>query len=435
MEDPRVTIAREPMHRRQVVVIGMATALNALDGYDILSISFAAPGIAADWGIDRAALGLVLSMELFGMGIGALLLGAIADRIGRRPTILGCLVVMATGMALAALSSGVPSLSGARFLTGIGIGGMLAATNAIVAECANARRRNLAVALMTSGYPLGAVIGGSFASWLLTTTGLWQSIFEFGAIVTLAFVPLVLWLIPETIAFLLHRRPKDALQRVNRILVQQGRVPIEELPAPDEKKAKAGLMVLFSPGMAATTALLIVAFFGHMMTFYFLMKWIPKIVVDMGFAPALAGSVLVWANVGGATGAITMSLLTQRLGVRPLVVGAMILAGLATASFGQGITTLAGLSLVACIAGCFANAATAGFYAVIAQSFPVAVRASGTGLVIGIGRAGAAAGPIVAGVLFTSGWSLPVVSLLLGCGTLVGSVTVSLLRYREPDTA
>lgn len=219
--DPRALIAREPMHRRQIIAIAVATALNALDGFDVLSISFAAPGISKEWGIDRAALGLVLSMELIGMGIGALILGAMADRIGRRPTILACLVVMASGMFLASTAQNLTVLSAFRLFTGLGIGGMLAATNAIVAECSNARRRNLSVAIMAGGYPMGAIVGGSIAAFLLGTTGRWQSVFEFGAIITAAFIPLVLWLVPETIAFLLHKRPAGALEKINRTMVRQ----------------------------------------------------------------------------------------------------------------------------------------------------------------------------------------------------------------------
>lgn len=435
MEDPRVIIAREPMHFRQVLAIAIATALNALDGFDVLSISFAAPGISKDWGITRAALGLVLSMELFGMGVGALLIGTMADRIGRRPAILTSLCIMVIGMGLASTANDVPILSAYRLFTGLGIGGMLAATNAIVAECANARRRNLAVAIMAGGYPMGAIIGGSIASWLLASTGHWQSVFQFGAITTLCFIPLVLWLVPETIAFLVHKRPSGALDRINRTMIRQGRDPLLKLPPRDPVKPGFSLAQLFTGGMAAVTLLLTLSYFAHMMTFYFLVKWIPKIVTDMGFPPALAGGVLVWANVGGAIGSITLSLLTQRIGVRPLVIGSMLCGAIAVAVFGQGFTTLGTLSVVACIGGFFTNGATAGLYAVLAQSFPASLRAGGTGFVIGIGRAGAALGPIVAGLLFSGGWGLSAVALILACGTAIGGVALAMVRYRENNVA
>src|SRR5687768_9261347 len=132
--DPRDTIAGAPMSRLQWTVVALTIALNALDGFDVLSISFASPGIAREWGIQPAALGIVLSMELIGMAIGSILLGGLADTIGRRPTILGCLAVMATGMLMATTVSGVVDLSIWRVITGLGIGGMLAAINAVAAE-------------------------------------------------------------------------------------------------------------------------------------------------------------------------------------------------------------------------------------------------------------------------------------------------------------
>src|SRR5258708_5709077 len=138
--DPREIIAKSPMSAIQIAVVAITVGLNALDGFDVLAISFASPGIARDWGIDRAALGIVLSMELLGMGIGSILLGGVADRIGRRRTLLGCLTVMALGMIMAARAGGVYDLSMWRVFTGLGIGGMLASINAVATEFSNARR-------------------------------------------------------------------------------------------------------------------------------------------------------------------------------------------------------------------------------------------------------------------------------------------------------
>src|SRR5215468_7796485 len=99
--DPRQIIDRSAMTTAQIVVVALTVLLNAMDGFDILSIAFASPGIAKEWGINQLALGIVLSMELIGMAFGSALLGGLADKIGRRPTLLGCLVVMASGMLLA----------------------------------------------------------------------------------------------------------------------------------------------------------------------------------------------------------------------------------------------------------------------------------------------------------------------------------------------
>ncbi len=435
IDDPRQLIARAPMRSRQVIAIAIATALNALDGFDVLSISFASPGIAAQWGVDRAALGVVLSMELIGMGFGAFGLGAMADRFGRRPTILTCLAIMALGMGLASVARNLVELSALRLFTGIGIGGMLASTAAIVAECANARRRNLAVAIMAGGYPMGAVVGGAIASALLAGGGRWQTIFQFGALATAVFIPLVFWLVPETVAFLVHRQPAGTLDRVNRTMAGWGHPPIAALPPRDEGAKRVSLAEAFAPGMAGVTTLLTIAYFAHIMTFYFLMKWTPKVVADMGFSPAEAGGVLVWANVGGASGSIAISLLTQRFGVRPLVIAAMLVGVGAIAAMGQVPHTLLGLSAVALLGGFFINGATAGLYAVFAQSFPARLRAGGTGFVIGVGRGGAALGPVLAGLLFTAGWPLAWVAPAMALGSLVGAGALAALRYRESEAA
>jgi benzoate transport len=433
-EDPRGIIARLPMGRRQTIAVVLCVMLNALDGFDVLSISFASPGISAEWGIDRAVLGVVLSMELIGMAVGSIVIGGVADRLGRRPVALGSLAIMAIGMALATTTHGVGTLSAFRLLTGLGIGGMLATINAAVAEFSNARRRNLSVALMAGGYPIGAVVGGSIASRLLAG-GSWRSVFAFGAIATVAFIPLVWLLLPETVAFLVHRRPPNALERVNAVLRRLGHGEVAALPVPDADAPRATVGQLFAPGLARTTVLLTVGYFAHIMTFYFILKWIPKIVVDMGFAPSTAGGVLVWANVGGATGALLLSLLTQRFGVRSLVIGALVLSATMVAVFGQGQADLRQLAIVAGIAGMCTNAAVVGLYTILAQSFPTAVRAGGTGFVIGVGRGGAALGPILAGFLFANGVGLAVVAVVMALGSVVSAVALTLLRYREQPVA
>lgn len=429
MTDIRRQLDEAPMGRLQVAAIILCILLNALDGFDVLAISFASPGIASEWGINRAALGLVLSMELIGMAVGSVLLGNLADRIGRRPTILLCLVVMAGGMAAATQAFNVVSLSAIRLVTGLGIGGMLACTNAMVAELSSARARSLAVAIMAAGYPVGAILGGSVASQLLVAGG-WRDIFLFGGIVTALFLPLSWFLLPESIGFLLQKRPADALARINRQLARMGHAPAEALPPVDAAAPKPSFAALFGPGLARTTILLTLAYFCHIMTFYFILKWVPKIVVDMGFAPSAAGGVLVWANVGGLLGALLLSLLSWRMSVRALIIIAMLCSSVMVTLFGQGQTTLAGLSLIAAAAGFCTNAGVVGLYALIAQSFPTAVRAGGTGIVIGIGRGGAALGPILAGFLFTLDFGLPTVAIVMASGSLIGAALLMLLRPR-----
>ena len=424
--DPRAILNDSAMSRAQILAIAITVALNALDGFDVLAISFASPGIAAEWGIDRAALGLVLAMELIGMAVGSVFLGGLADRVGRRPMILFCLCVMALGMFMVPLTSSIFTLMLWRVFTGLGIGGMLAATNAVAAEYSNTRNRNLSVSLMAIGYPVGAVLGGAVVAQLLKT-GDWRSVFWFGGAVTLAFLPIVWFLLPETIPFLCHKRGEGALAKVNASLARMGHAPVAALPPVEDAERRRSVLDLFRPGLVATTLLVTLAYFAHIATFYFILKWVPKIVVDMGFAPSAAAGVLVWANVGGATGGALFGLLARRFALRGLTVGALIASVAMVSWFGSGQSDLAQLSLIAAIAGFFTNAGVVGLYATFAQAFPTHVRATGTGFAIGIGRGGAALSPILAGYLFQNGLGLQGVAIVMAAGAGVAAVALLLL--------
>ena len=419
------------MRRLQVVAVALCVALNALDGFDVLAISFAAPGIAQEWGISRAELGIVLAMELVGMAAGSIVLGSSADRFGRRPIVLACLLVMSLGMYVASLAASVGVLLAVRFVTGLGIGGMLATINAMVAEFSNAPRRSFNVAVMATGYPLGIVVGGSVASALLAHFD-WRSVFVLGALMSAALIPLVWFYLPESIAYLAQRRGPGALGKINLILARLGHSPLRDLPQTPTGSGQTGWRDLFSPALARITMLLTAAYLTHIMTFYFILKWVPKLVVDMGFSPSSAGGVLVWANVGGALGSILLGWLTHRFQVRVLIMAALAGSVVMINIFGQGQDSLAGLSLVAAVAGFFTNSAVVGLYALFAQTFPTHLRASGTGFVIGVGRAGAVVGPIIAGFLFEGGFELSVVAFVMALGSLIALGFLLLLKQSEP---
>jgi len=432
--DPRDVIATSPMSRLQILVVGVTVALNALDGFDILSISFASPGIATEWGIDRAALGIVLSMELIGMAIGSIVLGGVADKIGRRPTVLGCLVVMATGMLMATTVTGLVDLSIWRVITGLGIGGMLAAINAISAEFSNTRRRHLSVSLMSIGYPLGAVLGGIVAARLLQGND-WRSVFYFGAAVTACLIPITYFVVPESVHWLTRKQPNGALEKINRALTRMGHAATTTLPVITADIRQRSVSDIFGPGLATVTVIVSLAYFFHITTFYYILKWVPKIVADFGFPPSSAAGVLVWTNVGGALGGTVLGLLTLRFGVKGLTIVVMVLSTVMVAIFGRTPPDLQRLSMICAAAGFCTNAAIVGMYAIIAQAFPTHVRASGTGFAVGIGRGGSVLAPIIAGFLFTAGWSLPTVSLTMAFGSLVGAGILSFLKVETDQPA
>jgi benzoate transport len=427
--DPRETLSSSPMSTLQIVAVAITIGLNALDGFDVLSISFASPGIAAEWGIDRAALGIVLSMELIGMAIGSLVLGGTADKIGRRPTMIGCLILMTVGMYMATTVTNLIQLSAWRILTGLGIGGLLAAINAVAAEYSNHKRRHLSVALMAIGYPVGAVVGGMITAQLLQTQD-WRSVFYFGAGVTAAFIPLVLLFVPESVHWLTRKQPAGALEKINRTLTRMRHPTVTALPVISDDVRRKSVAEIFAPSLIATTLLVAVTYFFHIITFYYILKWVPKIVVDMGFAASSAAGVLVWTNVGGALGGAVLGVLTMRFGVKGLTMGAMVLSTVMVAIFGRTPPDLQKLSLICACAGFFTNAAIVGMYAIFAQVFPTHVRASGTGFGIGIGRGGSVLAPIIAGFLFTGGIGLPAVSLIMALGSFIAAGVLMMLKMK-----
>jgi benzoate transport len=431
--DPRATLSSASMSTLQIIAVAITIGLNGLDGFDVLAISFASPGIASEWGINPAQLGFVLSMELIGMSVGSLVLGPLADKIGRRPLTLGCLVIMAIGMFMATTVKSVYDLSFWRILTGLGIGGLLAAINAVAAEFSNLKRRHLAVSIMAIGYPIGAVLGGLVVKELLKDHS-WRSVFVFGGICTTLFIPLVLAFVPESVHWLARKQPTGALDKINRTLTRMGHAAITSLPtiAPEVRKRSAS--DLFAPGLILTTILVAVGYFFHVTTFYFVLKWVPKIVVNMGFAPSSAAGVLVWANVGGALGGAVLGLLTLRFNVKALTIGAMVLSTVAVIIFGRSPPDLDKLALLCAFSGFFTNGAIVGMYAIFAQAFPTHVRAGGTGFGIGVGRGGSVLAPIIAGFLFNAGQPVPTVALIMAFGSLAAAIIVGFLKLRPDDT-
>ncbi len=429
--DPRETLSGAPMSVLQILAVAVTVGLTALDGFDVLSISFASPGIAAEWGIDRASLGIVLSMELIGMALGSIVLGGAADKRGRRPVMMLCLVLMTAGMFMVTTVKEIPQLEIWRFITGLGIGGLLAASNAVAAEFSSQRRRNLSVSVMAIGYPVGAVLGGLIVKQLLRDHD-WRSVFYFGSIITAAFLPLVFFLVPESVHWLTQKQPKRALERINRTLGRMGHAAVSSLPVIPPEVLKLSVRDIFAPGLIVTTLLSSLAYFFHIVTFYFLLKWVPKIVVDMHFSASDATGVVVWANVGGALGGAVLGLLSQRVSLKQLTIGVMLLSSVMVILFGRSEADLNQLSLVCAAAGFFINAGIVGLYAIYAQAFPTHVRATGTGFAIGIGRGGSVLAPITAGFLFKWGYPLPTVAIYMAMGSLVGAGILALLKLK-PD--
>ncbi|OXI85161.1 MFS transporter [Burkholderia sp. AU31652] len=378
----RNTIDESPMSAFQTMAVTACVVLNMLDGFDVLAVAFAAPHLAAEWKLSGKEIGLLLSAGLAGMGIGSVLIAPLADRVGRRRIILLCLAVISTGMLACAATHSTLQLAVARAYTGLGIGGMLASLTVISGEYASNKWRSAAIGMQSTGYAIGATAGGVIAGYLLSTWG-WRSVFAFGGILTLLAIPMVLALLPESLDFLLARRPDHALQKINRILARMKRAPL-----------------------ARRTIALWIAFFLVMGSFYFVVSWTPKLLVQAGLSASqgVTGGVLL--NLGGIAGASLFSLLSTRVGLRNLLGATLLLGGALMVVFGANTGSLGIGMAVAVFLGAVINACVAGMYALSPTPYPAEIRTTGIGLAVGIGRLGAILSPMTVGALLDDGWSV-----------------------------
>jgi benzoate transport len=425
------------MTRFQVTAVAVCLVLNAVDGFDVLAMSFAAPLVSKDWALAPNQLGLLFSAGLVGMTAGSALVAPFADRFGRRAITLFSLLVVTIGMLWAAVTDSRSTLAAARLFTGLGVGAMLPSINTIVAEYASAKRRDLCLSIMATGYPLGATLGGVGAALIVKSFG-WRGIFVFGAALSLAMIPVVVWRLPESLGFLLTERSSDALARVNALLRRLGRSEISALPEPAPTEAgtvDAGYKALLTGSLAKSSVLLWLAFFCVMFSFYFVLQWTPKLLVDAGLNPkqGISGGVLL--NVGGILGALILGAFTLRFIIFKVELLATILAAVAIVSFGSLSGNLTGSLTVAPIVGIFLFASMVGLYAIAPAVYPTRVRNTGTGLAIGVGRVGGILSPWLAGQLLEMGWTHQNLFLFFGLPLLLAGLTIHLLRNQSAPAA
>ena len=323
-----------------------------------------------------------------------------------------------------------------RALTGVGIGGILASSNVIASEFANARWRGLAVSLNSPGYAIGATLGGLVAVVLLSESG-WRSVFLFGGICTAALIPLVYLRLPESLDFLLARRPANALQQINAFAVRAGQRPLAELPATSTAhEAQSGNKVaaLLARPQRRTTILVWVAFFLTMFGFYFVTSWTPKLLVEAGLSAnqGITGGMLL--NLGGIFGATVLGALSARFALTKVLAAYMVIAGVLLVLFVPATTAIVVAFGIGVLIGVFINGCIAGLYALTPTAYPSAIRATGVGWAIGIGRIGAITSPIAAGALLDRGWSPGQLYIAVAIALVLAAAAVTAMRHdRQPS--
>lgn len=420
----------------QWLIIGVVTFLNALDGYDVLAISFTASPITENFDLSGTFLGLVMSSALAGMAIGALTLGPIADRIGRRPLTILALIVNGSGLFLTATAQTAVEVGIWRFVTGLGVGGILVGTNVLAAEFASRRRRGLAISIYAAGFGLGGAGGGSVMIWLIEAFG-WRSVYIFGGIMTVVSILLVLAILPESPQFLYQRQPKNARQRLQTIARQlrhPGDITLPDLTRPEQAEDHqdvSNFRRLLTPEYRRITLVVWVGFFTVMFGFYFVSSWTPVLMNVSGLSEFLAMFVTVILTLGGAIGCVVFGVFTARWSTRLVLTWFTLLAGLLMALF---VFTASWVPLVittGILVGFFANGCIAGLYTLTPQSYPTTVRSTSVGVGIGLGRIGAIIAPTITGSLTDVGWTPQAIYVAVGLFMLIAPL--ALLSMRKLD--
>ena len=430
-EELRRRLDAAPMSRAQMRAVGLTVVLSALDGFDVLSVTFAAPAISRGWGIGKVELGVVLSSGLAGMALGSFLLAPLADLIGRKRLVLISLALMAAGSLLSASAGGVVALALWRVVTGLGIGACVAVINPLAAEFANARWRSFAVATMAMGYPAGGLVGALLAAALLRWSG-WPAVFVAGGLAATVLIVVTAALLPESPAFLLGRGGVG-LARLNTLLVRFGHAPVVALCAPAPRRR--GYAGVFTTGTRATTARLGLVNTLCAAVIYYVLSWLPQLVGDAGFSPAQGSLVSATLSLVGIVGGLTLGALARRHAPERLTALAFAGLAIALALFGLVPARLPALVAGAGVLGFLIFGGSAGFYAVLARGFDDASRASGSGFVIGLGRVSSALAPLAAGWLFANGFGRGSVSAAFGVAALVAAGVLATHRSRPPEAA
>ena len=396
-------IRRSPMTRFQVITIAIALTLIVLDGIDVAIMAYAAPVLSREWGIDAVTLGLLLSAGLVGMAAGSIFLTPLADKIGRRALTICALCLASIGMALSIVASGPTELMIYRIITGLGIGAMMANLIVLVSEYCSDKRRGAILGVYSAGYPIGATLGGVIAGPLLPAFG-WRSVFVIGAVLTVVVLLVSIRRLPESVDFLLTKRPANALAKTNAILAKMNRPQVAQLPAVHHTgPTDSAVREILTAPIRFRTLMLWIGYACLVAAYYFVNTWTPKIIATSSGQDSLGVTIGVIANAGGIIGCLVFGALALRFHTRRLLVTALALSAIAYLAFGLLFQVLSVAIAIALLLGILTTAAIAGFYSYTPEVYSTRSRATAMGWMIGVGRLMSIVAPILVGVLLDGG--------------------------------
>ncbi|HDS1733279.1 aromatic acid/H+ symport family MFS transporter [Pseudomonas sp. BP8] len=376
----------------QVIILTLCFMIVLVDGFDTAVIGYIAPALREEWGLSPVQLAPVFGAGLFGLMIGSLFFGPIADALGRKRILLLSVFLFGMCTLISAYSPSVEILTVLRFLTGLGLGGAMPTCITLTSEYSPARRRMIMVTLSWSGFTAGLALGGLLAAQIIPVFG-WRGVLILGGVVPLAMLPFLAIFLPESARFMASRpQQQNALRKVvERITGEDWR---DRVILPDETSARTQTSIsqLFIEGRAVKTVLLWSAFFCSLFVFYLITSWLPSLLKDAGYDIVHASRIGAMVPIGGTVGAIILALLMDRLGPYRVLATSYLGAALVIAATGYLVNDLYLLAGAVFLIGFGVAGAQNGLNLVSANIYPTTARATGVSWAMACGRLGSIAG-------------------------------------------
>lgn len=390
--------------RFQWMVVALCGLLLIVDGYDVFVAGTVLPRLIQEWGLTKPQAGGLQAWALFGMMFGALILGPLADKVGRKKGIMISFLLFTIATLFTGFAETPTQFKAFRFVAGLGCGGLMPNAVALMNEYAPKRLRSTMVALMFSGYSVGGMVAAMLGIYVIPVHG-WEPMF-FVAIIPLAMLPFILWKLPESLGFLIREghtdKARSILAKVDPSLTLSD---ADELTYHEAKGGKGSIGELFTHRRTLPTVMLWTAFFCCLLMVYLLASWLPKVLQEAGYAEQASLLNLFGLNFGGMAGAILGGRWGDRFGLPKVVVGFFVAAAVSIALIGSTPPDVFLFALVF-IAGATTIGTQILLYASVAQLYPLSIRSTGLGWASGVGRIGAIVGPTFGGMLLAQQFPL-----------------------------
>lgn len=423
--DIRAYINERSMSGYQWLLLGLCFLIVTTDGMDVAIMGFLAPGITREWGISKAAFGVVMSAAPIGLAIGALLVGPMSDRFGRKKLLIGSVALFGLFNLASAFAHNTVELSALRFLTGLGLGAAMPSTTTLLSEYVPERSRSMLLATMFTGFNLGSALIGFLAAAILPHHG-WRAVLLAGGAIPLLCVPVYLLLIPESARFMVVKAfPAERIARTLR-RVCRGEIAADTTFTVSEPAVTGSQPVrtVLSQSYRNITLALWVTYFMGLLVIYLLSGWLPTLIKDAGLPIERAASLTALFQLGGTVGALVVGFFMDRVAPRRVIGTTYLLGAVWIVLLSSGSVSSSLFAFYVLAAGFCMSGAQTGLNAFAPSCYPTAVRATGVSWMLGIGRFGSITGSMAGGVLLTLGWSFSAVIAILAIPAALAALSI-----------